>query len=211
MSLPLQRHNFGPHTAIGGDYATVYARTTQEADRIAKGEADEQLWIGHHPLTITLGRSLKAQGQVGVVPAHVPVVSVERGGGATLHNLGQVVAYPLMRLDRRNLSPVSYLRLLEEAIIAVLAEDNITAQAIAGQTGVWVGERKIASLGVSLINGVTRHGLAINVTNELNDFSLITPCGFSASVMTKVADYRKDASFPDYVERMHAALLSRLC
>ena len=205
------RHDFGPdHAPYAGDYLQVFAATTAAADGIARGDTPEQLWIGEHPLTITLGRSLKAQSQVGVVPAEVPVVTVERGGGATLHNLGQVVAYPLIQLERRKLSPVSYLRLLEDAIIAVLAEDGITGQAIAGQTGVWVGGRKIASLGVSLISGVTRHGLAINVSNSLRDFGLISPCGFSADVMTRVVDLRPGATFDDYRERLFAELQTRL-
>jgi lipoate-protein ligase B len=172
-----------------------------EANAIAAGAASECVWIGEHPLTITLGRSLKAPSQIVAVPAHVPIVEIERGGGATLHNPGQLVVYPLLRLADHGLSPVSYLRLLEDLLIASLSDAGIAARTIAGQTGVWVGERKIASLGVSLAHGITRHGLALNVTSDLHDFAMISPCGFSADVMTRVADFQ-NASVADWAERV---------
>lgn len=210
----MKRQNFGWTGALGptldGGYAGVYAATAAQAELISRGEAPEQLWIGQHPLTVTLGRSLKAKSQVGVVPAHVPVVEIERGGGATLHNPGQVVAYPLLRLEQHALSPVTYLRVLEQCIISVLASYGVTGEAIAGQTGVWVAGRKVASLGVSVVSGVTRHGLALNVANSLHDFSLISPCGFSPDIMTRLVDLQPTATFEECAERLCFALLGAL-
>lgn len=181
-------------------YQDVLARMQEDAAEVAKG-GNERYWIGDHSLTITLGRSLKSQSQLLASPDKVNVVEVERGGGATMHNPGQLVLYPLLRIAERGLSPVTYLRELERIIIAALASDGIVAEAIAGKTGVWVGPRKIASLGVSLIDGVTRHGLALNVSNDLRDFSLITPCGFSADTMVRVQTYEPAATFAGYKDR----------
>lgn len=190
-------------------YASVLEAMQREAESIAQGGASEALWVGEHPLTVTLGRSLKAPGQVVAVPQEVPLVSVERGGGATLHNPGQLVIYPLLRLADHGHSPVSYLRMLEEVLIAALGDTGVKAQVIAGQTGVWVGEHKIASLGVSLARGITRHGLALNVTNSLRDFAMITPCGFSADVMTRVAEFQP-AHFAEWSARVVGHLQARL-
>lgn len=193
----MRRVDFDPSTP----YQTVYARMQDEASQIAKGSLAESYWIGDHALTITLGRSLKSQSQLLASPERVNVVEIERGGGATMHNPGQLVIYPLLRIGERGLSPVTYLRELERLIIRGLAEDGIEAAALEGKTGVWVGPRKIASLGVSLIDGVTRHGLALNVANDLRDFSLITPCGFSADTMVRVQTYEPKATLAAYKER----------
>ncbi len=205
----MRRVDFGPDTAEGADYARILARMQAEADQVAAGALPETFWIGEHTLTVTLGRSLKAKAQLLAPPGSVTVVEVERGGGATLHNLGQVVVYPLLRLQAHDLSPVSYLRVLELIIIEALADDGLEARALEGKTGVWVVERKIASLGVSLVNGVTRHGLALNVDNDLRDFALINPCGFSAETMIKVASLVPTATFRDYKERLARKLEAR--
>jgi lipoyl(octanoyl) transferase len=206
----MRRVDFGPNTSVGDEYRAAYARMMEEADAIAKGTLPESLWVGEHRLTVTLGRSLKAKSQVLTTDGRVDIVEIERGGGATLHNLGQVVAYPLVRLEAHGLSPVSYLRLLEEVIISALREDGIEAQAVAGQTGVWVGAQKIASLGVAVKDGIARHGLALNVSNDLSDFSVINPCGFTAETMTRVQSFAPQATFEDYRERIAAHLLIAL-
>ncbi len=193
----MRRADFSPATP----YRDVYDRMQAEASRVAKGELAEGFWMGDHSLTITLGRSLKSQSQLLASPEQVTVVEVERGGGATMHNPGQLVVYPLLKLASRGLSPVSYLRSLEALIVEALAMDDIKAQALEGKTGVWVGPKKIASLGVSLIDGVTRHGLALNVVNDLQDFALITPCGFSADTMVSVKHYVPNMTFDTYKER----------
>jgi lipoate-protein ligase B len=190
-------------------YRDVYDRMQAEASRIAKGDLAEGFWIGEHALTITLGRSLKSQSQLLASPDDVTVVEVERGGGATMHNPGQLVVYPLLKLASRGLSPVSYLRSLEALIVEALAMDDIKAQALEGKTGVWVGPKKIASLGVSLIDGVTRHGLALNVLNNLGDFALINPCGFSADTMVSVKHFVPNVTLEAYKERFARLMTQR--
>jgi lipoate-protein ligase B len=203
--MSLRRVDFDP----AEPYQAVYDRMQREAAQIAKGELPESYWIGDHALTVTLGRSLKSKGQLLASPEQVNVVEVERGGGATMHNPGQLVVYPLVKLARLGLSPVTYLRELEALIVRALAEDGIVAHAEEGKTGVWVGPRKIASLGVSLIDGVTRHGLAVNVQNDLRDFSLITPCGFTADTMVRAQMYEPDVTFAAYKARFARLIEAR--
>jgi lipoyl(octanoyl) transferase len=195
---------------VAEPYAQVLAAMQQEAERVASGEVSECFFVGEHPLTVTLGRSLKSPGQVVAMRPDVPLVHVERGGGATLHNHGQLVIYPLVRLSQHGSSPVGFLRALERALIEALAEEKIEARVIAGQTGVWIGERKVASLGVSVAHDVTRHGLALNVCNTLSDFAMISPCGFSAEVMTRVADFLPGATFADWAPRVTRTLVQAI-
>jgi len=165
---------------------------------IAQELRPETLLIGEHPLTITLGRSLKAPSQV--LPhaaAHAQIVQLERGGGATLHNPGQVVGYPLLRLKKRQLSPVSYLRMIERLLIDTLETEGVSAGLQAGQTGVFVDSYKIASIGVAVKQDVSYHGFALNVCNHLNDFNFINPCGMDASLMTHLKKYNPTCDFID--------------
>jgi lipoate-protein ligase B len=119
--------------------------------------------------------------------ARAEVIEVERGGQATYHGPGQIVAYPIVKLreDRRDLH--AWMRALEQAVIDALAEVGLRAGRREGATGVWIdGERKICSIGVAASRWVTYHGLALNVSTDLSHFAAIAPCGFEAGVMTSV-------------------------
>jgi len=116
----------------------------------------------------------------------IDVVASDRGGKVTYHGPGQLVGYPIVRTD----DVVSYVRTLERAVVAALAEEGITARARAAEgpdfTGVWVEDRKIASIGVHAARGVTTHGFAVNVENDLQPFSWIVPCGLEGVRMTSL-------------------------
>jgi lipoyl(octanoyl) transferase len=116
----------------------------------------------------------------------IEIVDVDRGGKVTYHGPGQLVGYPIIEVD----DVVAYVRLLERAIVATLGEEGIDARARPADgpdyTGVWVGERKIASIGVHVARGVTTHGWAINVENDLQPFSWIVPCGLDGVRMTSL-------------------------
>ena len=107
----------------------------------------------------------------------IDIVEVDRGGKVTYHGPGQLVGYPIVRVD----DVVAYVRTLERALVAALAEEGVEARARPDDgpdyTGVWVGERKIASIGVHVARGVTTHGFAVNVENDLQPFSWVVPCG----------------------------------
>ena len=113
----------------------------------------------------------------------IDVVDVDRGGKLTYHGPGQLVGYPIMRIT----DVVAYLRTMESAIIAALAEEGIEARMREGLTGVWVADRKIGSIGVHVSRGVTTHGFAINVDNDLQPFEWVVPCGLDGVRMTSVS------------------------
>jgi lipoate-protein ligase B len=116
----------------------------------------------------------------------IDVVETDRGGKVTYHGPGQLVGYPIVCVD----DVVAYVRLLERALIAALAEEGVLARARPEDgpdyTGVWVGERKIASIGVHVARGVTTHGFAINLENDLQPFSWVVPCGLEGVQMTSL-------------------------
>ena len=117
----------------------------------------------------------------------IEVIDTDRGGKVTYHGPGQLVGYPIVRVD----DVVAYVRLLERALVAVLGEEGLVARARPDEgpeyTGVWVEDRKIASIGVHVARGVTTHGFAINVENDLQPFGWIVPCGLSHVQMTSLS------------------------
>lgn len=146
----------------------------------------EKLICCEHPLVITLGRGLESRSDI--LDQSAPVFEVNRGGRATLHLPGQAVVYPILNLNSRGRDLHAYLRILELGLIQTLADFRIKACVIPGKTGVWVGQKKIASLGVAVKEWVTTHGIALNVNCDLTQFSKIRPCGFSSDVMTSVIE-----------------------
>ena len=116
----------------------------------------------------------------------IDVVQTDRGGKVTYHGPGQLVGYPIVRVD----DVVAYVRTLEQALVAALAEEGVAARARPEDgphyTGVWVEDRKIASIGVHVARGVTRHGFAVNVENDLQPFGWIVPCGLEGVRMTSL-------------------------
>ncbi|MCX6968302.1 MAG: lipoyl(octanoyl) transferase LipB [Verrucomicrobia bacterium] len=121
-------------------------------------------------------------------PAHLPhpVVQINRGGQATYHGPGQLVGYPILRLAARGQDLHRYLRELEEVLIEALAEYGVAATRREGLTGVWVGQRKIASIGVGVRRWISMHGFALNVCGDLTPFNEITPCGILGVEMTNL-------------------------
>jgi lipoyl(octanoyl) transferase len=117
----------------------------------------------------------------------IDIVDVDRGGKVTYHGPGQLVAYPIVGVQ----DVVAYVRRLEEAMIAALADEGVQARSRADEgkefTGVWVADRKIGSIGVHVARGVATHGLAVNVDNDLTPFEWIVPCGLGGVAMTSVA------------------------
>jgi lipoate-protein ligase B len=168
------------------DYSATRARQLELVAARLAGAAPDTLVVVEHPHVITVGRSRDARANV-LSPGDVPVVEIERGGDVTYHGPGQLVAYPILALGDGERDLHRFLRRLEDAIIATLAAVGLGAGRRDGATGVWIGAKKIASIGISCRRWVTFHGLALNVATELDHFARIHPCGFDASVMTSVA------------------------
>jgi lipoyl(octanoyl) transferase len=159
--------------------------------RIA-GELDEDvLLLVEHPPVVTMGRTAKSSNLTAspelLAARGVELFEVERGGDVTFHGPGQLVGYPIFDLTRHRKDLHWYLRMVEEAIIRVLAGFGIAGEQSPGLTGVWTGGRKITSIGVHARNWVTWHGFALNVTTELSYFDLIVPCGIQGVQMTSIA------------------------
>lgn len=157
----------------------------------AAGETGDWLLYPDHPPVLTVGRN-PSDGNVRADAATleslgVEVFEVPRGGDVTWHGPGQLVGYPVVALDRVNRDLHRWLRTLEEALIRSLARHGIVSERSPGRTGVWVGERKIASLGVAVRRWVGYHGFALNVRTDLSGFSLIHPCGLKGVRMTSMA------------------------
>ena len=144
---------------------------------------DALLLVEHAPV-VTRGRR-SPEGDTADVP--FPVVTIGRGGEATYHGPGQLVAYPIVHLPEGRRDLHRYLRDLEGVVIDALAELGAEGRREDGKTGVWAGEHKICSIGVAVRRWVTWHGLALNVTTDLAAFRSFAPCGLSADVMTNLA------------------------
>ncbi|MGH7781617.1 MAG: lipoyl(octanoyl) transferase LipB [Candidatus Binataceae bacterium] len=150
------------------------------------GAIGDTLLLLEHPHVYTLGRA--ADEKFIVAPRHeVPVVRVSRGGQVTYHGPGQLVGYPILKLEGNARDVAKYLRALEAAMIAALARCDLEARRRAGLTGVWAGTRKIASIGVGIRRWVTYHGFALNVSPDLSYFESIVPCGIEGCEMTSIA------------------------
>ena len=147
----------------------------------------EFLALLEHEPVYTMGRNPN-QSSLGVAallphPVHV----TNRGGQATFHGPGQLIAYPIIDLTRRGRDLHAYLRALESVIILIAAYFGVNAGRVEGKTGVWVGDRKLASIGVGVRKWVTMHGLALNVASDLSGFQSITPCGLTGVQMTSLS------------------------
>jgi lipoyl(octanoyl) transferase len=155
------------------------------------GELPDTLLLLEHPPVYTRGRRSGADdlpfGEDFYRARGIEVLDTDRGGRITYHSPGQLVGYPIMAIEDVH----SYLRTMEDAIIAALAEEGIEARSRHAEgidyTGVWTGERKIASIGVHVSRGVTTHGFAVNVHNELEPFSWVVACGLPDVGMTSIA------------------------
>ena len=161
--------------------------------RIA-GEIDDVVLLLEHASTITVGRSRGAETNV-LDAGDVPVVQVARGGDVTWHGPGQLVAYPIVHLQGIRADLHLHLRSLEQSVIELLGEYGLEGVRDERNSGVWLPEahggapRKVCSVGIACRKWVTWHGLALNVTPQLGAFAQINPCGFDASIMTRMADH----------------------
>jgi lipoyl(octanoyl) transferase len=167
------------------DYEKSWAMQREIHNNVVEG-ATNTLVLIEHPSVYTAGRRTDAleRPQDGT-----PVIDVDRGGRITWHGPGQLVGYPIVRLEKKN-ELVGFVRNLEEAIIETLAEFGITGISIAGKTGVWIkderSERKICAIGIRVAKGVTMHGFALNVCPDLAHFNQIVPCGMPEAETTSM-------------------------
>jgi len=172
------------------DYREVLALQHQLQEQRRAGQVGDTVLVVEHPPVITLGARKTANkllvGPEELARRGIDLVEIRRGGGATAHNPGQIVFYPILHLQELRLDINGYVRTLEAIGIELLAGLGVESGRRKGFPGLWVGARKIASIGVRVSRFVTCHGMAINIQNDLSIFQLMVPCGLDGVQMTSV-------------------------
>ena len=166
------------------------------------GQIKDTLILAEHEPVYTLGKNANENHILQNSPRDVKTYQIERGGDVTYHGPGQLVGYPIMDLHNYNKSISCYMRSLEQLIIDTLAEFRVTAERKDGLTGVWVGDEKIAALGVRVTRWITMHGFALNVSPDLTYYSGIIPCGIFEYGVTSMAKHLTDQVAVDSVKQV---------
>ncbi len=172
-------------------YGVTLRRQEALVEQCFLGNAPDTLILVEHPPVVTLGRAKTHKNLLldtaALAARGIEFFEITRGGDATYHAPGQLVGYPIFDLHRYDRDVLLFCRRVEAALIGMLAGFGIEAKSIPGKAGVWVGAKKIASLGISVRRWITFHGFALNVTTDLNGFRVIRPCGEDPGVMTSMA------------------------
>lgn len=197
------------------------AQEAAHADVVAGGA--ERVLLVEHPPVITFGRRDDGASRNLIASEDelrklgVEVVQSDRGGDITFHGPGQLVVYPIVRLNDHRLSVGGYVRALENSVIEALALLGITAHREQGAVGIWVGDTpetsaKICAIGVRIRRGVSLHGLALNITTDLRYFNLIVPCGLTGRAVTSISEILGERTpvLPDVKQGLVEALQKQL-
>ena len=179
--------------------AFTAARTPETAD---------ELWIVEHPPVYTLGQAGKPEHILRDVG--IPLVRIDRGGQVTYHGPGQVVIYLLLDLARLKIKVRELVSAIEQAVIDLLAELGVKAERRDGAPGVYVGEAKVAALGLRIRNGCSYHGVALNVDMDLSPFAAINPCGYAGLKVTQTRDLGIPLTAHEAGEQLSQHLLQQL-
>jgi lipoyl(octanoyl) transferase len=201
-------------------YREAWARQKELVERRVADQIPDTLIFCEHDPVITLGRGSQREGEktfLALQPG-VEAVEIERGGQATYHGPGQIVAYPIFKLGRRQ-GPtarrgiLNLIRSMETWVIDYLASQGLRAGPVESKTGVWIGgERKIASIGIAVRHWVSYHGLALNISTGPDAWRMINPCGFDASVMTDLArETGRAYSYKEVLSALKALAMRDFC
>lgn len=167
-------------------------------------DTPDELWLLQHPPVYTLGQAGKREHLLNT--GNIPVYPIDRGGQVTYHGIGQLIVYVLMNIKRRNWGVKKLVFALEQAVIDYLASQNLSGNRRENAPGVYVDERKIASLGLRIRRGCSYHGLSLNVDMDLTPFQGINPCGYAGLEVTQL----RDLGIRDDFEQVSAQFLSYL-
>ncbi len=168
------------------EFRDVWELQLRLVARRQSNEIPDTLLLVEHPDVITLGR--RAGARANILDERMPVFEIERGGDVTWHGPGQLVGYPIVKLDEDERDLHAYLRALESGLIAVCGEFGVAGERNEGWTGVWAGGRKLASIGIAVRRWVTLHGFALNVSTGKAGFDAINPCGLQSAMMTSLSE-----------------------
>ena len=189
------------------DYEPTW-RAMQARTDAATHDTPDEIWFLEHPPVFTQGMNGRAEHVL--APGDIPVVGIDRGGQVTYHGPGQLVVYPLLDIARLGLGVRALVTGIEGAVVATLAQWGIGAYGKRDAPGVYVGGRKLASVGLRIRRGRSYHGLALNVAMDLEPFRRINPCGYSGLEMTQVGDLGGPASVRVVAEALAPNLLQQL-
>jgi len=189
------------------DYEPTF-QAMQDFTASRTAETPDEIWIVEHPPVYTLGQAGK--------PEHIlrdlgiPLVKIDRGGQVTYHGPGQVVIYLLLDLARLKIKVRELVTAIEQAVIDLLAEHGVAAERRDGAPGVYVGEAKIAALGLRIRNGCSYHGVSLNVDMDLSPFAAINPCGYAGLKVIQTRDFNIPLTAHEAGEQLSQHLLQQL-
>jgi lipoyl(octanoyl) transferase len=175
------------------DFTEAWERQRVLAGEVLRGERPSTLVLCQHPSVITIGRNGTDANIIAtpleLAQKNIQVIPINRGGDVTLHNIGQLVGYPIFRLTDFREDLHWFLREIEACIIETIAEFGLTGGRIEQATGVWIeGQRKVCAIGIHCSRWVTSHGFALNVCNDMSEFELIIPCGIEDKGVTSISE-----------------------
>lgn len=183
-------------------YAAVWDEMKQFTQNRTSDTVDE-VWLLEHEPVYTQGQAGKEEHILQT--STIPIIQSDRGGQVTYHGPGQLVAYVLLDIKRRNMGVRTLVCELEQLLISLLKDFNISAETRCKAPGVYVNDKKIASIGLRVKQGCTYHGIALNVAMDLKPFSSINPCGYAQLQMTQIQDFVPDVD----MERVNKILINK--
>jgi lipoyl(octanoyl) transferase len=183
-------------------------RAMQQFTDTRDEHTDDELWLLEHESVFTLG--MNGDRSHVLAPGDIPVVQIDRGGQVTYHGPGQLVVYPLIDIRRAHLGVRDLVTALERAVIDLAARFGLSAECRARSPGVYVGNRKLASVGLRIRRGGSYHGLALNVNMDLEPFRRINPCGYAGLEMTQLAELGGPVDLAQVAHEFAPLLLARL-
>lgn len=187
------------------DYLPTWEKMKQFVDNRTEATVDEY-WILQHPAVFTLGQAADKEHLLS--PGDITVIQTDRGGQVTYHGPGQLVIYVMIDVKRNRLGPRALVATLESSVVQLLSGYGISAQTRRQAPGVYVNEKKIASLGLRIRRGYSFHGLSLNVDMDLEPFTRINPCGYEGLEVTQLTEFGVTDS-PDQVGDKLCAILSK--
>ena len=189
------------------DYEPTFA-AMQAFTAARTPETPDELWLVEHPPVYTLGQAGKPEHILRDVG--IPVVKIDRGGQVTYHGPGQVVIYLLCDLHRLKIKVRELVTAIEQAVIDLLAGYGVTAERREGAPGVYVGDAKVAALGLRIRNGCSYHGVSLNVDMDLSPFAAINPCGYAGLKVIQTKDLNIALTPAEAGEQLSQHLLRQL-
>lgn len=202
MTTAIRIHDCGQ-----ADYEVVWEAMRRFTDTRTADTADE-IWRVQHPAVFTLGQA--GRDEHVIHPGSIPLVRTDRGGQVTYHGPGQVVIYPLLDLRRHQLGVRQLVTLLETLVVDWLAEHGVAARPRADAPGVYVGEAKIAALGLRIRRGCSYHGVAVNIAMDLEPYQRINPCGYAGMPVIDLAGLGVRCSPDQAARQLTEGLVHRL-